>query len=503
TLWRALRGQGLARKAGGDRPGAAAAYREAVEVVEGMRAGIRIEEWKSGFLDDKQDMYEELILLLLDEGRTREAFLYAERARARGFVDLLGAARLDLGDKLAQGAYERILELSRRVEERAAEERGAPEKDRQKSSRAVVAARRALAEAVERARLDAPGALPFVTVEPVDLDKLFALLGERVALLEYVVARGETVIFTVFNGEVSARRVKVERAALERMLGEYRALIQEGAPARERARELYRSLVEPAADIVARAEVVGIAPHRALHYLSFASLHDGEAYLIDRAPLFYLPAASVFGYAAARRGTAPREEMRVLAVGNPDLGELNYDLPLAELEAKSIRWAIPSVDTLIGREATKRAATENIGRYQVVHIASHGEFDPVNPLMSALRLAPEPGETGALTAREVFGLRLAADLVIMSACQTGLGKVSAGDEVAGLNRAFLASGAHAVISTLWRVDDLASASLVKHFYRGYVDMDAAKALRAAQLTVKARQPHPRYWAGFILAGDYQ
>jgi len=97
--------------------------------------------------------------------------------------------------------------------------------------------------------------------------------------------------------------------------------------------------------------------------------------------------------------------------------------------------------------------------------ASHGTLDPDSPLFSAIKLAPGHGQDGDLTAMEVFSLPLSARLVTLSACQTGLGKLKSGDEIIGFNRAFLAAGAGAILSSLWRVSDVATAVLMKRFYR--------------------------------------
>ena len=140
----------------------------------------------------------------------------------------------------------------------------------------------------------------------------------------------------------------------------------------------------------------------------------------------------------------------------------------------------------------------------MIHLASHGEFDPVNPLASALKLASGPTTAnGDLTAEDVFGLQLDAELVTLSACQTGLGSIQAGDEVIGMNRAFLYAGTPSLLSTLWRVSDVSTAVLIKHFYRNYDDASRAEALRQAQLHVMSYYPHPSYWAGFTLTGDYR
>lgn len=121
-------------------------------------------------------------------------------------------------------------------------------------------------------------------------------------------------------------------------------------------------------------------------------------------------------------------------MGNPDLGTLNYDLPLAELEANAIRWDFPEV-TILTREKPVKAGCKNISDYQIIHIASHGEFDPVNPLFSSLKLARDDEADGNFEVNEVFSLDIKADLVTLSACQTGLGEITGGDELVGLNRA--------------------------------------------------------------------
>jgi CHAT domain-containing protein len=146
---------------------------------------------------------------------------------------------------------------------------------------------------------------------------------------------------------------------------------------------------------------------------------------------------------------------------------------------------------------------EHIGEFGIVHLASHGEFDPINPLFSAIRLTPDRKANGKLQADEVFGLNITADLVVLSACQTGLGDIRGGDDVVGLNRAFIFAGTHALMSSLWRVSDVSTAILMKQFYREYARGDKAGSLRKAMLHVKNRYPHPGYWGAFVLTGDYQ
>ena len=280
----------------------------------------------------------------------------------------------------------------------------------------------------------------------------------------------------------------------------YRQRVQTIEPVGEELTALYAHLIQPVVKDLGGVTYLGILPDGPLHFLSFAALKGPKGYVVDRYPIFYAPSASVLEYTFAKRSHT--KQTKVLAVGNPDLGNYNYDLPLAELEAKSIKWNFPDMDILTGAAASKEWFVKNISRYGVIHLAAHGEFDAFNPLLSSLWLASDDPGNRRLTVKEIFSLDLRADLVTLSACQTGLGKLQAG-ELIGLNRAFIYAGTHALISALWRVDDLSTAVLMKHFYRNYVTMNKADSLRRAQLIVKKDFPHPSYWAGLSLVGDYQ
>lgn len=499
TQWRALRGTGRAKKALNDRAGAIESYKKAVDIVEAMRAGIKAGELKGGFLDDKQDLYEEMILLLLDAKDVEGAFAYAERARSRSFIDLLGASTIKPADEASGKAYEEAQRLRNRREEivRAGGQAG------EKMADELAKVDEQIASAIDHLRETAPELVPFVTVEPVDAKRALAALDGDTVLLEYVVTAREIVIFALAGEKVEAVRVPWDRKELEKLILEYRRLIQDGAPLGDRPKAVSSALIEPVKKWIVTGSTLAIAPHGVLHYLSFAPLPVDDETLLEKKALFYIPSVSVFEHMKKRRLPANRGKIKALAVGDPDLGGLSMSLPLSELEAKSLKWVFPESEILTGASATKKKVVEDAGRFQIVHIASHGQFDPADPLMSGLFLAPSDGTDGVLRAKEVFSMTISADLVTLSACQTGLGKVTKGDEIIGLNRAFLSSGAHSLLSTLWRVDDMASAVLVKHFYRELESTSKAEALRKAQLIVKRRFPHPAYWAGFTLVGDHR
>jgi CHAT domain-containing protein len=193
----------------------------------------------------------------------------------------------------------------------------------------------------------------------------------------------------------------------------------------------------------------------------------------------------------------------MLVLGNPDLGNPQYDLDHAQEEALAIARIVPGATVLLRREARAAAIVRDGANYDAIHVAAHGVFDPGSPLDSALILAGDGGSDGWLRAKDLYRLRLNADLITLSACETALGKVTGGDDVVGFTRGFLYAGARAIVSSLWKVDDLATRDLMVDYYRGLQKSDKSEALRQAQLGVMRQHAHPFYWAAFQLTGRAQ
>ena len=148
-------------------------------------------------------------------------------------------------------------------------------------------------------------------------------------------------------------------------------------------------------------------------------------------------------------------------------------------------------------------------RYDVIHLATHGYLNKLNPLLSGIELEPDPSEDGRLEVHEILRLRLRARLVTLSACETALGasyftEVPAGDDFVGLTRAFLFAGSHSVLASLWKVDDRSTLELMEAFYRHRERTESAEALVAAQRLMRqgnGRYRHPYFWAAFVLVGE--
>ncbi|GAB4354773.1 MAG: hypothetical protein Fur0042_23840 [Cyanophyceae cyanobacterium] len=160
---------------------------------------------------------------------------------------------------------------------------------------------------------------------------------------------------------------------------------------------------------------------------------------------------------------------------------------------------------LLGPQATETAVKARLDGADLLHFATHGIFQvgDRDVLDAWLALAPDPqnGEDGKLTLGEIFDRPLAAQIAVLSACDTGKGRIT-GEGVIGLARAFLRAGTPTVVASLWKVPDQQTAMLMEEFYRQLLaGRDRAEALRLAQLSIRARYPNPFYWAAFVIIGD--
>jgi CHAT domain-containing protein len=291
---------------------------------------------------------------------------------------------------------------------------------------------------------------------------------------------------------LDGRGLEAEVRALREAVGQ-----ASGEAWRGPARRLYDRLLAPVPGALDRPRLV-IVPHGPLHYLPWAALTDGRQTLAERAAPTFLPSAGVLRFLAARTA-APARTMLIL--GNPDLGDKAFDLPGAQAEARAIRGIWPDSTVLLRKAATKSALTRAGGLFRIIHVAAHGEFVADRPLDSRILLSPEGEDDGRLTAGDLYGLRLAADLVTLSACETGMGQVLSGDDVVGLTRGFLYAGAASIVASLWPVSDAETQFLMTGFYRNLKSLPKAEALRRAQLETMRRFPHPFFWSAFQLTGQ--
>ena len=478
----------------GNRKEAIKFYQLAVDVVELHRANINTEAGKIGFVGDKQQVYNNIITLLFNQGRYAEAFEYVERAKARALVDMLASrGQFTRTDTSTQNASDLIVKLDA-AESDAKMLGGTITADRSNKQRAVVI------NLKEKIRNADPELASLVTVNPPEVAEIQQLLPADETLIEYFDS-GDSLFAFIVNRD-GIQGANLEEKELKQEIKRFRKHIMapDSSQFKGDGQTLFEKLIQPIEGMIGSKNLT-IVPHGALHYLPFNALLDKNAFLIDRYNLRVLPSASVMKFLKDHREGHAGD---LLAFGNPDLGDPNYDLPGAQNEVMAITKDQPKSKLLLRIQATETAVKQYGAGFRYIHFATHGTFDAEKPMSSGLLLTGDSENDGILTVGELYDLNLPADLVTLSACETALGKVANGDDVVGFTRGFLYAGTSSIVSSLWKVDDEATSILMQQFYKSLKETDKRSALRIAQLKVKdTYNSHPYFWAAFQITGSVQ
>ncbi|MEM6255228.1 MAG: CHAT domain-containing tetratricopeptide repeat protein [Cyanobacteria bacterium P01_D01_bin.156] len=263
--------------------------------------------------------------------------------------------------------------------------------------------------------------------------------------------------------------------------------------------DLYNLLITPVEDLLPTdpQQRVVFIPQEQLFLVPFPALQKEDgSYLIEHHTLLSAPAIQVLALTDGGEQSATGQP---LVVGNPTpMPENLQALPHAGTEASSIANVL-GTHALIGKVATETVVKQQLATASLIHLATHGFFNEANPLQGSLAFVPDDSQDGFLTAAEILDQTLQADLVVLSACDTGRGQIT-GDGVIGLSRSFLAAGADNVMVSLWQVPDEATAQLMVEFYRQRQRLDNAQALRQAMLAIRKQYKDPVAWAAFTLIG---
>ena len=507
----------LGRLAGsnGDAANAERYFKEAVTLIEQMRAPLPAEAFRIAFLSDKLTPYRELVRLCLADGtptRIAEALGYVEQARARALLDLLG----DLPPVPSAPADPFSAEITARIETLREElnwfysQINRPDSPDALRGATALAALQEQVQTREAAMVDLllqRGQQPHIgsTTEPTfDLQQLRAHLGSESILVEYFTVDEALLAFVVTDQLLTVIDLHCREEDVQATLQQFH--FQLGALRYDRARmdrhqaaltaranhhlaHLYDLLLQPIAPYWGTRRLV-VAPLRSLHYVPFHALYDGAHYVMATREICYTPSAAVLHH-CLQRPTAPLQQ--ALLFGVPDRAA-----PRIQDEITNLTPLFPATQVLLHGEATRAALTAHAPTADLLHLACHGRFRNDNPLFSALQLSD-----GWLTVHDAAQLNLHCNLVTLSACETGLNAAAPGDEILGLTRGFLLAGAPALLMSLWTVDDSATATFMQIFYTELqTGVGTAAALRHAQLQLLATHPHPFFWAPFILVGRW-
>jgi CHAT domain-containing protein len=461
---------------------------QAVDLIENQRKTIFSESSKIGFVGDKQAVYHDLIQVLYADKQYQKAFEYVERAKSRALVDLLASKK----DFAYRGGDEKEV-LTLLSDQDSAETRIAT----QTSSIDSAKTRSVQVRVRQDLRNKAPELASLVTVTYQPVSELLSQISSEEAIIEYYYREKDMYAFILSGGTLQT--VKLDGEGLMDDVLAFRKLLE--TPSSEEfivsSRNLYKRLFQPIEGLLSNRSLI-IVPHGVLHYLPMNALHDGRSYLIDRYSISMMPSASALKYLSMKK---VRKNEGILIFGNPDLGDAKLNLVYAEQEARDVASIRPNSKVFIRKEATETALRKYSNDYSYLHFATHGQFNPEYPLQSALLLTPDSQYNGMLSVNKIYSLSLNANLVTLSACETGLSKIANGDDLVGLTRGFLYAGSSSIVASLWKVDDLATSQLMTRFYKEMDRTDKREALRTAQLETKKKYPHPYYWASFQLTGN--
>lgn len=539
---------------------------DAISTIERLREHVAGGgQERERFFEDKVAPYYAMVDLSLTQNNYFEALNYGDRAKSRILADVLGGGKVDLEKAMTAGERERERELNNQL---VALNR---QLYREKTGRQLDPSRLADLDArVRRARLEYEafetalyaahpelklhrGHAPSLTPE-----RMAELLPDaKTALVEFVVDDEKSHLFVLTRGrglpggvELKVYRLAIKGRDLTSKVEDFRRRLAERDPEfRGPARQLYDLLLKPAAGQLRGKTLLCIVPDGVLWDLPFQALQPREgSYLIEDHALFYGPSLGVLygverargkggaalirdaeGGPASRGRGAARPEPTLLAIGNPAVNQeviarvssLNRDeglglLPEAEHEVRTLLGIYKPANSSVrvGADAREAPVKAEMGKYRVIHFATHGVLDDLNPMYSHLVLSlsdGEDGEDGLLHAWELMKLDLKADIVVLSACQTARGRLGAGEGVVGMSWALFIAGSPTTVASQWSVESSSTTQLMVEFHRSLLSRTLprgprptkAEALRRASLSVlkHSRYAHPFYWAGFVLVGD--
>ncbi|MEW6368597.1 MAG: CHAT domain-containing protein [Acidobacteriota bacterium] len=445
---------GDAMKAAGDQQGALACYLSAIETIEAGRTAIRQVGQRSAYMTNKQSVYGNAAALLVQTGRTDDAFLVSEKYRSRAFLEMLQHPSLESRPQLQSDPLLQAFFFPR-----------------------------------------------FTGVRDVQRD----ILGEHEAFVEYLAGQDRVLGILILKDRVIAKDLG-PRIPIERRIERYLEFLSQDAPVFEGktgGRTLYNELLEPLLppDHAPLARLV-VSPDSILHLLPFETLvaPDGR-FLIQDTVVSYASSATILRKLDERRREA--EPLRLVAVANPEEvqeDDLSADLPYSIKEVEAVgSFFGPLRVILTGRDATRENFfRQDLSQPTVFHFATHTIIDENDPLRSRIVMHAE-SESGDLMFNDLLGKKWISPMAVLSACGSGRGRIVRGEGLDGFSRSLFYSGVNSLVVTLWNVEDESAYVLMHEFYRALAEgLPIDQSLRLAKL---ARiDQHPARWAAFVCSG---
>ena len=506
--------EGQIAQARNDRPAAHQAYLEARKALEALRSRLQGEELKISFIKNRMQVYEALVDLYIagdgTENSAEEALACMEAAKSRSMIEMIfqSGQSLPLGEAGQSDLVRRIRDLREelnwyyhrieleqlRPEEKSHERLGSLQEKAQSQEKELMRTLRELpAHERENATLEAPAEF--------SLAKLQAHLPADATLVEYFSAGDRLVAAVISCKEIQilpvtllsrvAHFLQLLRFQLSkfRMGNEYVRRFEEPLlrATHSHLESLYGELIAPLRPFFQGKHLI-VVPHGPLHFLPFHALRNGEEYLCDAFTVSYAPSATVFCWCQEKAASASTSSLV--------FGIADERAPQILQEAQSVAALLPHSSLHVGDHATSSVLRKKGPQSGLLHLATHGIYRQDNPMFSGIRLGD-----GYLNLYDLYQMRLDAKLVTLSGCATGMNFVAAGDELLGLQRGLFCAGATTLLLSLWDVHDQSTSQLMQLFYREFLGTgNMAGALQHAMQELRQQNPHPYFWAPFVLVG---
>ncbi|WP_332947630.1 MULTISPECIES: CHAT domain-containing protein [unclassified Microcoleus] len=497
---RALNNLGLALYISGNLPAAEKTLLDSIKVLESLRAGLD-DANKVSIFETQTNPYVTLQQVFIAQNKNNDALEISERGRARAFVELL-ASRLAPSASVATT----INPLNIQQIQQIAKEQNAT----------IVEYSTIWNEALYIWVIKPTGEITFRSVALKSLNINLPEATEQTRVSAATGRRGlneqDTALAEMIRGTREALGVSAGDTANKQAANPPASTPANSRIIYPKLQQSYQLLIQPIADLLPtdpNAPIIFI-PHQSLFLVPFVALQDQTGqYLIEKHTILTAPAIQILQLTRQSRQKFRQLTLQNnLVVGNPIMPKIGTPpqqlppLPGSEQEAITIAQLL-NTKPITGSQATKASIVQQMLKARIIHLATHGLLNEVKrrDLPGAIALAPSGNDDGLLTSSEILDLKLNAELVVLSACNTGRGKLT-GDGVLGLSRALISAGVSSIIVSLWFVPDEPTAELMAEFYRQLqLNPNKAQALRQAMLMTMKMHPTPQDWAAFTLIGE--
>jgi CHAT domain-containing protein/tetratricopeptide (TPR) repeat protein len=528
TEWREASLRARAFMTIGNLDSAVAAGRSAVAAIERLRARFGSRYFRSTYAADKAETYGLLVESLLTLHQEGEAFEVADAARSRALIENLGVVESDSAVRRAVRVLRDGDALLSRIDRLAArldtlDETPVAERDEATKANGVAVlaslaeARSAYEALLVRAAEGAGDGVALLGSSGARVAEIRSALNPGEALVEYLTTPSRVITFVVTTNDVRHVGVEIPRDQIVRQARIARDLVGRRASADPAVSEmltaLHDVLIAPAerAGLLRNVHRLIVVPHAFMSYLPFSALRRGAdgRYVAQDYAVLSTPSAAAF---AELRRTRRAESAGPGSARSTGFAPFPDGLPATKRELRAFERAVRSAAGESGTRATEARLRVALVSDGIVHVASHGQMNPHNPMFSRIELARGGGQSaaddGRLEVHEVLGLRVGAGLVFLSGCETGTGPAWStefvrGEDYASLAQAFLFAGARSVVSTLWPIADDGAAEFATRFYAHLATDAPPEALAAAQREMLSvgRRSAPYSWAAYQVSGD--